>query len=441
MITRILITDDDDSIRSMYSKFLARKGYEVETAASLADMEGKLLGKRFDALVLDVFLPDGRSIDSVGEIRRDFPDMAIILITAEGSVDIAVDAMRQGVDNFLCKPVNLSDLDVFLKKGLEFGSLRRTQIAQQRQARRDEPFFGGGAAWKKTVEMAQVAAENDNVVLLLGETGTGKGVLARWIQEHGRRSDAPFVEINCSALRGEMLASELFGHVKGAFTSAIQDKHGLIEVANGGTLFLDEIGDMDIAVQSQFLKVIEEKTYRRLGEVKTRTSEFRLICATNHDLQEACAEGKFRSDLFFRINTFPVNLPPLRDMKEDLPGLARHLLAGLRYAHGEPSPEVSSLLESYAWPGNIRELRNVLERAMLLARGMPLEAAHFPGLSVSAAMPASPGTLNLDEIERMKIKTAMDRFDGDTRKVAEALGISRATLYRRLKEMKVKLDD
>jgi DNA-binding NtrC family response regulator len=434
--SHVLVVDDDASVRSMYSKFLSRKGYDVQSGSSLGELRERLAGRRFDALLLDVFLPDGNSLDIVADLRRDNPDMAIVLMTAEGSVDIAVEAMRRGVDNFLCKPVNLPDLEVFLSKGLELSSLRRSRITHLRQAKRDPVFIGEGPAWKKLMNMARVAAEGENTVMITGETGTGKGVLARWIQENGPRQSEPFIEINCSSLHGDLLASELFGHVKGAFTSAVQDKQGLVEVANGGSLFLDEIGDMDIAVQAQFLKVIEEKQFRRVGEVRMRTSEFRLICATNHDLEQLCAEGRFRSDLFFRINVFPIHMPPLRDAKEDLPALARHLARTIAGKDVEFSDEIMGLLQAYSWPGNVRELRNVIERALLLARGERFTVDHFPGLDVTGAIaaPASAASLNLEDVEKAKIRTALDRFGGDTRKAAEALGISRATLYRRMKE-------
>ncbi|MBU1910032.1 MAG: sigma-54 dependent transcriptional regulator, partial [Verrucomicrobia bacterium] len=378
----------------------------------------------------------GNSLDRVEEIRADHPGMAIVLVTAEGSVDMAVEAMRRGVDNFLCKPVNLADLEVFLRKGLEFGALRKRHLAHQRQVRREPPYIGRSPAWRKMMELAAVAARGDGPVLLEGETGAGKGVLARWIHEHSPRRNEPYVEINCSSLRGELLASELFGHARGAFTSAVQDKPGLLELADGGTLFLDEIGDMDLAVQAQFLKVIEEKRFRRIGEVKERSSRFGLICATNHDLNLLCRENLFRQDLFFRVNLFPIHVPSLRETREDLPGLIEHLLRELG-APGALIPEdVRRQFAEYRWPGNIRELRNVLERALLLAQGKPLEVEHFPGMTSSNSLPPSSLGLNPAESEAARIRAALHRFGGNKGKAAEALGISRATLYRRLKARK-----
>lgn len=435
---QVLVVDDDRSVCETYSKFLARKGYHVQTASTLSEMRGQLAHRMFDALVLDIFLPDGNSLDVIEGLRREYPEMAIVLMTAEGSVNMAVEAMRRGVDNFLTKPVNLNDLDVFLTKGLEVSALRRERKALLRQTRFEPMFVGKSRPWSKTMELARLAAENDNAVLIMGETGTGKGVLAKWIHANSARSKEVFVELNCSSLRGELLASELFGHVKGAFTSAISDKQGLIEVADRGTLFLDEIGDMDLAVQAQFLKVIEEKRFRRVGDVRVRESEFRLICATNHDLTQQSAEGKFRSDLFFRINVFPIQVPPLRDMKEDLPDLARHLARTIAGREIELPANVLNLLLAYSWPGNIRELRNVLERGLILARGGLLTPECFPGLQAGAMASAIPvSTLNLKEVERSKIIAALERYGGNVIMAAKALGISRATLYRRLKELRI----
>lgn len=435
---QILVVDDDRSVRETYSQFLTRRGYHVHVASTLNEMHAQLARGPFDALVLDIFLPDGNSLDVIEDLRREYPDLAIVLMTAEGSVSMAVDAMRRGVDNFLTKPVNLSDLDVFLTKGLEVSALRRERKALLRQTRIEPMFIGKSEPWTRTMDLARLAAENDNTVLIMGETGTGKGVLAKWIHANSARRNEVFVELNCSSLRGELLASELFGHVKGAFTSAISDKQGLIEVADRGTLFLDEIGDMDPAVQAQFLNVIEEKQFRRVGDVRVRQSEFRLICATNHDLAQQSAEGRFRSDLFFRINVFPIQVPPLRDMKEDLPDLTRHLAGTIAGREIELPANVLNLLLEYSWPGNIRELRNVLERGLILARGGPLTPECFPGLQVTALASRVPvSTFNLKELERSKIVAALERYGGNVLSAAKALGISRATLYRRLKELRI----
>jgi DNA-binding NtrC family response regulator len=353
---------------------------------------------------------------------------------------VAVDAMRRGGDHFLSKPVDMQELDVFLRKCLEVGVLRRQKLVDRRVKKESPFYFGESPAMKEVEELAQLAAESESSVLILGETGTGKGVLGRWIHSQSDRSRAPLMEVNCSGLRGEMLASELFGHVKGAFTSAIKDKKGLVEVADGGTLFLDEIGDMDLGVQAPFLKVIEEKRYRRLGDVKGRRSDFRLICATHQDLKENVREGNFREDLFFRINIFPIEIPPLRRRLEDLPGLVRVILLALGSPFSEVPSPIQRILEGYQWPGNIRELKNVMERALMLARGGPLEARCFPGLSGVAAREDRnrKRSRTVDRVNDEYILKIMERTGGETKEAAALLGISRATLYRRLAALREK---
>jgi DNA-binding NtrC family response regulator len=437
MKPKILLIEDEEGTRFGFSRYLSKARYIIHEATCLSEAQEALLSQRFDAVLLDLYLPDGSGLAWITEFRSSYPDIPIIVITGRGDIPIAVEAMRRGADNFLTKPVNMEDLEVFLRKSLEIGTLRRRNIASQRLERKDQIYFGDSPVMKKIINLASLAAKNDSPVILLGETGSGKGVLARWLHDNGLRSSAPFVEVNCSNLRGDLLASELFGHARGAFTTAIQDKQGLIEVADGGTLFLDEISDMDIRVQGQFLKVIEEKQYRRLGEVKVRRSEFRLICASNRDLTEEAYQGRFRKDLYFRINVIPIVIPPLRERQEDIAGLTLHILRNLGAPDAKILPEAMQLLKNYKWPGNIRELRNILERALLLTNGQTLTPEHFSGLDSQPAFvtPESEKDItNLENIEETHIKAVINRFGGDTRKAAESLGISRATLYRKLKK-------
>lgn len=435
MKPKILLIEDEEATRFGFTKYLSRSGYIVQEASCLSDAHKALLSQRFDAVLLDINLPDGSGLEWIIEFRENYPDIPIIVITGYGDIPIAVDAMRRGADNFLTKPVNMQDLDIFLRKSLELGTLRRKNLTSQRLEKKDQIYFGESPAMKKVMNLAALAAKNDSPIILLGETGTGKGILARWLHDNSSCSSAPFVEVNCSNLRGDLLASELFGHARGAFTTAVQDKQGLIEVADGGTLFLDEISDMDIGVQAQFLKVIEEKHYRRVGEVKVRRSEFRLICATNRDLLEETHHGRFRKDLYFRINVLPIVIPSLRERQEDMPGLILHLLRNLGAPNVKISSEAMQLLKAYPWPGNIRELRNVLERGLLLAYGQSLTLEHFSSLeSQPVFMSHDKDMNNLGNIEEAHIREAVRRFSGDTRKAAESLGISRATLYRKLKK-------
>ena len=432
----ILVVDDEDDVRFGIHDYLSRKGFVVDGAGTLADARAVLSARRYDAALVDLTLPDGDGQDLVAEARAAYPDLGIIVVSGRHDVPSVVETMRRGADNFLTKPVSMADLDVILRKTLELEALRRRQMTQDRLAKKDTPYLGESPAIRDVLKLAAMAAPNESTILIQGATGTGKGVLARWLHDNGPRHAMPFVEVNCSSLKGDMLASELFGHVKGAFTSAVQDRQGLIDLADGGTLFLDEIGDMDVGVQAQFLKVVEEKRYRRMGEVKLRSSNFRLLCATSRDLEEETQQGRFRQDLFFRINVFPLQLPPLRAIPDDIPGLTRHLLARFGFPDTELPAAVTQALTAYPWPGNIRELRNILERALLLAGGAPLALEHFPGLQQQGARPQRPAEESWNMRERMQacIAQALERFGGNKRKAAKALEITPRTLYRWLRK-------
>lgn len=433
---RLLIVEDDESAQFAYTDFLSGSGYTVESATTLAEARKALEDEEYDAALVDLRLPDGNGLDLLGEIRRRDESMGIIVLTGVSDVTTAVNAMRTGADNFLTKPVDMDALQASLSKLIEVEHLRRRERIQQQLRRSDEPFFGTSKSIQKVVEYASVAANNDSVVLLQGETGTGKGVLARWVHERSSRSKETFVELNCSSLKGELLRSELFGHAKGSFTSAIRDRAGLIEAADHGTLFLDEIGDMDLDVQAQLLKTIEEKSYRRIGENRLRRSDFRLICATNRDLLARSENGQFRKDLYYRICVFPITIPPLRQRPADIAGLIEHLLSELGHTQAV-STELRSALLAYSWPGNIRELRNMLERASLLACGKPLDMGHFPGLGEQPAMETEGGDVwDLEEMERLHIQRTLEHFGGDKHAASQALGISLSSLYRRLEKVR-----
>jgi DNA-binding NtrC family response regulator len=435
MKPNVLLIEDNAANRFGFVRYFSREGYSINEAADLAEANRALAAERFDAIVMDINLPDGSGIDFIDTIRSNDPAIPIIIITGAGNIQLAVEAMQRGADNFLTKPVDNPALAEYLRKTLEIGALKRQASARQRLEKKDDTFFGSSPAMQEILNLARIAATSDNPVLIMGETGTGKGMLSKWIHRNGPRSKYEFVEVNCSGLRGEILAREIFGNARGAYTSADQDRKGLLDVADHGTLFLDEISDMGMEVQAQFLKVLEDKSYRRLGDVKLFKSDFRLLCATNRDIEAMVGKGAFRQDLMYRINLMVIHLPPLRERTNDLPEIVSHLLQQLGSPLNVISDEVMAILKSYPWPGNIRELKNVLERALLLTpRGATLRAAHFSALDTSRTTPAVSGLVTVQEVEEAHIRNVMEQMDGDVNRAAKYLNISRATLYRRLKQ-------
>lgn len=437
---QILIVDDDEAMRFGFVKYLSRVGFAAHEAGSLTEAQHSMESDRCDAVLLDLTLPDGNGLDWIPELREKRPEVPIIVITGAGDITIAVEAMRRGADNFLVKPVEMASLEVFLRKTLEIGQLRRQRIVDEHQVKAAGFFFGESHLMAGIKHLAGLAAASDSTVLLVGQTGTGKGMLARWIHDHSPRASEPFLEVNCSTLRGELLASELFGHVRGAFTSAVKDRRGLIEVAHRGTLFLDEIGDMDVGVQAQLLKVIEDHQFRRLGDVRLRSSDFRLLCASNRVLLTESNEGRFRKDLYFRINVFPIAIPTLKERPEDIPGLALRMMSVMGAGQVKLSPPALELLMSYDWPGNVREMRNILERGLILSRRNQLLPEHLPGIESPETRRASTGMSEAPlSHEETSILTTLLQSGGEVEAAATALGVSRATLYRKLKKIREKL--
>ena len=431
---KILIVDDNEAVLFGCTQSLTNSGYEIFTAINLLLAKQSVAETDFDAVLLDLQLPDGNSLDWIPDLKKSHPDMPVIVITGSEDVATAVSAMKFGAENYLTKPVESDNLELVLRTALELGTLRRQTRIKRRLDRITEPFFGSSPSITTSMKSFRVAAANDTVLLIQGETGTGKGVLAKWIHAHSARASEAFVELNCSCLKGDLLRSELFGHTKGSFTSAVADKEGLIEVADKGTLFLDEIGDMDLAVQAQLLKIIEERTYRRVGENRIRKSDFRLICATNKDLLKETEAGTFRKDLYYRICVFPITVPSLRDRPDDIVGLARYFLEEFGHATSVIPPDVLNMLKEYSWPGNIRELRNMLERGILLAENQALTPDCFPGLCASpvSVFTESDKPAGLRDVELEYLRKIVESCNGDKKKASQMLGISLATIYRKL---------
>ncbi len=435
MHSKILLIEDDVATRFGYSRFLTSLGYEVDESGGLISARQLFAAERYDAVIVDIHLPDGSGLDAIATFKKECPEVAIIVITGVGDVPQAVEAMRRGADNYLIKPVDMHGLELFLQKNLEVGAIKKLHATQQRLRRREEIWFGTSATMRSIEHLVHIAANSNAPVLITGETGTGKGIIAQWIHRHGTRAPYELVDVNCSGLKGDLLARELFGNVRGAFTSADKDRDGLLDAADRGTLFLDEIGEMDPTVQAQFLKVLEEKTYRRLGDTKRRKSDFRLICATNRLIEDEIGAGHFRRDLYYRINILELHVPPLRERPEDIPDLIRYILANNHAAKADITDDAMQCLQSYLWPGNVRELKNVLERATLLAPGALLTCEHFSWLQTPPQQPISNSQIKtLGELEQEHIRNVLALCNEDVSKAAKQLGISRATLYRKLKE-------
>src|SRR5262245_58296918 len=376
------MVDDEERIRFAVRDFLELQDFEVVEADTCAAAEQLVREARPDAAVLDYGLPDGNALELLPKIKAMDPDIPVVILTGQGTIDLAVRAIKEGADHFLLKPVELPALLILLQRLLERERTHRRELANQasHDRRRElDPFQGTGSTMQRLGEQAAKMADSDSPVLILGETGSGKGVVARWLHQHSPRAREAFVDLNCAGLARELLESELFGYAKGAFTGAAANKLGLLEVAHRGTVFLDEIGDVDPLVQPKLLTVLEDKRFRRLGDVQDRSVDLRLIAATSHDLSRLSQEQKFRSDLYFRISTLVLRVPPLRERPEDIGALAEEILGRLARDRGRKPVTLGAAaldaLKRYRWPGNVRELRNVLERAVLLSGADVLQPA------------------------------------------------------------------
>ena len=451
---KILIVDDEPGIRFGVRDFLEREGLDVEEADSCAAAEKAVREFHPDAMVLDHMLPDGTALELLPRIREIDTTLPVVVLTGHATIDLAVRAVKEGADQFLAKPVELPALLVMLRRLLESQREKRRQAAgRARQAREAvDPFTGTSAAIRRLAEDARKVAASSSPILIEGDTGSGKGVLARWLHRNGPRADKAFVDMNCAGLSREFLETELFGHEKGAYTGAVSSKQGLLEVAHRGVVFLDEIGDLDPQVQPKLLKVLEEKRFRRLGDVRDRQVDVQLVAASHQNLPQLVQEKKFRSDLYFRISTIPLRVPALRERAEDIPVLARQLLAGLANDLGRRglrlSAEAERALTSYAWPGNIRELRNVLERAALLCGRNTLEASDLRFESASVLQPrgesptaaeAEGSHVTLEELERIHIERVLRELGGRVTEASQRLGIPRSTLYQKIKRYGIAL--
>jgi DNA-binding NtrC family response regulator len=440
--SRVLIVDDEPDIRFAVRDFLEAFGHRVTEAGDVRTGLEAFRESPPDVAVVDYRLPDGTVFDLLPAMQEADPDVPIIVLTAHGSIDLAVRAIKEGAEQFLTKPVELPALKVVIERARETRRYRQRQAARRATGERDpiNPFEGTSPAVLELEAMAGRVAGSDANLLITGETGAGKGVLALWLHQRGPRAEDPFVDLNCAGLSHELLDSELFGHEKGAFTSAVKDKPGLLEMADHGTLFLDEIGDMALTAQAKLLKVLEEQRFRRLGAVRDRTVDVRLIAATHQDMRSKVSAGTFRQDLYFRINTIQLAVPALRDRPEDIVPLARSLLRRLAADLGRPDvtlgASAETALTAYAWPGNVRELRNVLERALLLSEGRTLGSGDFRfenGMATMPAADAGDAALTLRDAEIRHIERVLRELRGQVPAAATRLGVPKSSLYQKLK--------
>ena len=447
----VLVVDDDKNTRDGLQRALQRH-YTVLTAES-ADAALSLMGsgQQVDLLLSDLRMPGTDGLGLLRRVMAQYPRTVCILLTAYGSVETAVDAMKQGAYDFLTKPVNLDHLDMLVARALKSRDLEHrveTLESQLNEKYGMENIVGESDAMKQVFDIIRQAALTQASVLIQGPSGTGKELVAQAIHRLSTRAKGPFVAVHCAALSATLLESELFGHEKGAFTGATVQRKGRFELADGGTLFLDEISEIDPSIQVKLLRVLEERTFERVGSEETIEVDIRVIAATNRNLRDAVLQGKFREDLYFRLNVVDITLPPLSERAGDIPLLASRFLKEYSEKNGRQiegmTPDALNILEAYAWPGNVRELRNTIEKMVVLSRSERLTARDVPANIRDAVKSGGGVTLrtpvlasgSLAETERRKIMAVLEKNGGNRTRAAEELGISRRTLHRKLREYK-----
>jgi len=447
---RILVVDDEKLIRVWLEAHLTEASYRVTLAESAAAAREAFQRELPASALLDLKLPDGNGMDLLHEFLEVDPELVAIILTAHGDIGTAVEAVKIGAHHFLEKPPKLEDLLITLEKGLETRTLKRTVSALRRQSGwqfAGVEMVGRSAAMRQVVQLVEkVAGSEGTTVLIRGESGVGKEVVAQAIHAQSQRSEFPFLEINCTALPETLLESELFGHERGAFTDARERKLGLLELADRGTVLLDEIGDLPLGAQAKLLRFLETRSFKRVGGVRDIHVDVRIVASTNRDLEAAVRDGGFRRDLFYRLNVVPIVVPPLRERSEDVEPLAAFFLEKMTASIRRPARTLSKpaldLLTRYAWPGNVRELRNVIERATILEDGPEILAPHLPdelqlgsrAIDLAPGYKLPPGGIDLDELEKDLIRQALEQARGNKTRAAALLGMSRDTLRYRLEK-------
>jgi DNA-binding NtrC family response regulator len=441
---KVLVVDDEPSARSALADILRAEGFTVETAGDGFKALGRLEEFEAEVVLTDLNMPGIDGVELLRKLKAQNPELPVVLMTAFGGVETAVAAMRDGAADYLTKPLNTDELVIVLGRTIDTARLRREANELRSQLKHRYSFdniVGASPEMQRVFKTVAQIAPSRATVLLSGESGTGKELVAAAIHHHSPRASGPFVKLHCAALAESLLESELFGHERGAYTGADRKREGRFEQANGGTLFLDEIGEISLGTQVKLLRVLQEREFERVGGSQTLQTDVRVVAATNRDLKEMVAAGKFREDLYYRLNVINLGLPSLRQRPSDVPALAMHFLKHYASENGKAvqriSDEALTQLASYPWPGNVRELENVIERAVVLAEGETIELHHLPpelsAVARGGGAPPIPGA-TIDEIERYAILKTMESVGGSTTRAAEILGISVRKIQYKLQE-------
>jgi DNA-binding NtrC family response regulator len=436
--TKILIVDDELIMRESLSGWLERDGHSVQTASSGEEALEKLNATRFDILLLDIKMEGMSGLEVLSKVKETDPDAAVVMITAYGSIPTAIEAMKNGAFDYMLKPFDPNELGVLIEKIIQHQEQAREVLylkEQYKERTRFESMIAQSKPMQEIFDLICDVAPMDSTVLITGETGTGKGLAAKAIHTNSSRCKGPFVTVNCGAIPEHLMESELFGHQKGAFTDAKETKRGRLELAHGGTLFLDEIGEIGMRMQIDLLRVLEDRVFYRVGGTQPMEADFRVIAATNRDLQNAIKEGSFREDLFYRLNVISFQMPPLKARKEDLPLLAEHFLYRFSQETNKPidkiSREAMDELMLYDWPGNIRELENAVERAVVVGKGREILPKDLPIFCYEPS--PVPQSNTLQEVEKAHIQKILAENQWNIARSAKILGIDRSTLYSKIK--------
>ncbi|MFZ5482130.1 MAG: sigma-54-dependent transcriptional regulator [Myxococcota bacterium] len=450
MHSRVLVVDDEPSIRKVLQAHLARDGHHVDCAADGAEAVERLAGEPWDLVITDLKMPGVGGLELLAHVRANFPGLPLIIITAHGTVDSAVEALKLGAQDYITKPFDLAELRAAVDKALRTERARRKSVQADPAVRGRFDLIGLTPSMQRVYALVEKVADSPTTVLLIGESGTGKELVARALHANSSRRDEPFITVNCGAIPENLFESELFGYEKGAFTGAVTSKPGRFELADGGTLFLDEVGELPRDMQVKLLRALQERMVERVGGLKPQAVDVRVIAATNVDLQQAVAAGRFREDLFYRLNVIQIRLPPLRERKEDIPLLVEHFLTRFNQRLGKRVTRVDSeamnVLLGHAWPGNIRQLENVIERGVLLSDADSLGAEALPGFENVASAPAAADLdgeglglkdlvrVHTAKVERQLIQRCLEQEGGNVTRAARRLGISRKSLQLKMKE-------